>query len=1194
MPQNRFAREVVRAVILLIGALPTRGLGAEWGRLEVVVPPKPYLSHIYFYDALSGWMVGGKGTIRATTDGGAHWVSEDGNIDGALSDVVFANKALGWAVGEHGAIISTKDGGEHWASQVSNSDSSLSSIQFVDNKIGWAIGNKGTILYTSDAGHTWIKQESPLAVNFNSLYFLNSSVGWIVGDGGSILYTDNAGKTWLQQPNAIKTTLRDVSFIDPKHGWAVGASGTIRVTVDGGIHWTEQDSHQDGDLIQVKFLDPRNGLAVGSSGLIIATNDGGVNWFTSKVFVGHRLTGMSVVDNQTFWALLDQSISYLSADGGKTWLERGIHESLGLSAVTFSDERHGWIAGDGGVILVTQDGGKNWLYQDGKTDKLFSGIYFLNTQVGWAVGKAGTIRATEDGGIHWREVESGTEKDLNSVFFSEANTGWVAGASGTIRKTADGGLHWEEEHSHITKDLHAVMFAKGGSDGWAVGDGGTIVATINGGEDWYSQPNPGKENLLGVSVVDAGHVWVCGASGEMLVTDNAGQKWERQKSDVEDSYGYFNDILGVSFINTDDGWAVGEDGIFISTRNGGRDWMNASSDDDADLNAIAFSNRDTGWAVGARGTIKKFHRSAHPMVGNDVKVTTSVNGDVDVSFSVLSEHPISSINVDASVENGTAIPIGSPVSEPLADQRWHFRWRPSFEKGTKVTYRAIVDDKGPLLPPIFLGKFEYGRPSLGSLIEENWKYGVYAASLLWVVSFLTLLALSHRRSRALAILSEAPWAKLATWPFIALRHVPSVQMWVLEPWFREVRKRVVANKDFLDPPVTESAGRAAMGSTLLKNLRSEHRVWLQGSGGMGKSSVFDAWEREYFCGGDRPNLRKAVKRWGYILVPVRIRRYADLPVPEPGRPESWIVEVVRQHLEQFGLDAVDTPLTKAILKAGRVAVALDGLNEADCRPAVEAFSRQFSQVPMLATSQSAGPDGWSTWRLPDNIAALQEGLLNLWIGQEKAAILLQRIREERLADVIVSGYDLRLLADLAKPDPKTVRLPNTRIALYREILERASTPEDAPRRIDGLKRVAWTMIVAERRNIGIEDENLLPVGTLDDMVNEGTRIVRRSGKVREFRHDQMRAFLASLWLVDEMPTLHALEMTLIDAKVFRINRRDQVELWRFFSYLLSDSRLAEVWQFAITDPEERSLLVAAVQVEADTRGLILQRGAARS
>jgi hypothetical protein len=102
----------------------------------------------------------------------------------------------------------------------------------------------------------------------------------------------------------------------------------------------------------------------------------------------------------------------------------------------------------------------------------------------------------------------------------------------------------------------------------------------------------------------------------------------------------------------------------------------------------------------------------------------------------------------------------------------------------------------------------------------------------------------------------------------------------------------------------------------------------------------------------------------------------------------------------------------------------------------------------------------------------------------------------------------------------------------------------------------------------------------------------------------MRAFLAALWLVDEMPTLTALEKAVLDAGAFSLNRRDQEELWRFVVPLMATAKAASaeypspenlkaLWGFANDDPEERAILLKTVQDEADDRGITLIRIARR-
>jgi hypothetical protein len=93
-----------------------------------------------------------------------------------------------------------------------------------------------------------------------------------------------------------------------------------------------------------------------------------------------------------------------------------------------------------------------------------------------------------------------------------------------------------------------------------------------------------------------------------------------------------------------------------------------------------------------------------------------------------------------------------------------------------------------------------------------------------------------------------------------------------------------------------------------------------------------------------------------------VRHYAALPAPEANRPETWVLEAVRRRLEEFGLVIRDLGLIDAMLKAGRIALALDGANEADRDAALTDFARQFRQVRLLVASQAMS-DNWEVWRV---------------------------------------------------------------------------------------------------------------------------------------------------------------------------------------------------------------------------------------
>ena len=120
---------------------------------------------------------------------------------------------------------------------------------------------------------------------------------------------------------------------------------------------------------------------------------------------------------------------------------------------------------------------------------------------------------------------------------------------------------------------------------------------------------------------------------------------------------------------------------------------------------------------------------------------------------------------------------------------------------------------------------------------------------------------------------------------------------------------------------------------------------------MGKSSAFSYWERTYFAGA-ATTLADAARRFGFMLVMLPVRHYAALSA-DASRPELWVIEAVRRRFEYFGLTVTDLGLVEAMLRAGSIALALDGMSEADRDTALTVFAQSF---PAGATAgYIAGP-----------------------------------------------------------------------------------------------------------------------------------------------------------------------------------------------------------------------------------------------
>src|SRR5262249_27870037 len=127
---------------------------------------------------------------------------------------------------------------------------------------------------------------------------------------------------------------------------------------------------------------------------------------------------------------------------------------------------------------------------------------------------------------------------------------------------------------------------------------------------------------------------------------------------------------------------------------------------------------------------------------------------------------------------------------------------------------------------------------------------------------------------------------------------------------------------------------------------------------------------------------------------------------------------------------------------------------------VAAFADDFPDAPLLVTSQDEGESPFELWHLPRDIAEYVESLLRLYLGKDAGAALAQRLTASGLMSSLQSGYDVRLIADLAAEDPTGAELPQDRIALYRQVVDKAWPSVEANKareQQDMLKATAWKL-----------------------------------------------------------------------------------------------------------------------------------------
>lgn len=280
-----------------------------------------WLHAVFFLDQKRGWVVGSKGSLLQTLDGGNTWTTHSSATEDVVRDIFFVDDQNGWLLCEVNAyqlktkeeprayLMKTTDSGEHWKRidiKGFDVDSTLVRAVFSRKGRGWTFGEAGQIYTTHDAGDTWIPLRSPTRHLLLGGIFVDDDRGWLVGAGATIIQTSDGGDTWYQSalPQVEKSIrFTATSFVDNRKGWAVGSGGSVYRTDNGGRTWQRQESTVDVDLFDVKFVDALEGWAVGAEGTIIHTSDGGGHWTTERSGTPHPLERVFFSDRNHGWAV---------------------------------------------------------------------------------------------------------------------------------------------------------------------------------------------------------------------------------------------------------------------------------------------------------------------------------------------------------------------------------------------------------------------------------------------------------------------------------------------------------------------------------------------------------------------------------------------------------------------------------------------------------------------------------------------------------------------------------------------------------------------------------------------------------------------------------------------------------------------------------------------------------------------------
>ena len=214
--------------------------GGSWKQARV--PVRALLTAVHMHDERIGWAVGHDAVILRTDDGGEAWtlVHEAPEEELPLLDVWFRDERTGIAVGAYGYFLVTRDGGETWTSRaISEDDFHLNALVSAGDQGEGSLrlyiaAEAGAAYRSDDGGETWRALSSPYAGSWNGVLALDEDDVLLMGLRGHLYRSGDAGETWTQVPTGTNATLTGGVRLPSGAVLVTGLEGSVLISRDGG------------------------------------------------------------------------------------------------------------------------------------------------------------------------------------------------------------------------------------------------------------------------------------------------------------------------------------------------------------------------------------------------------------------------------------------------------------------------------------------------------------------------------------------------------------------------------------------------------------------------------------------------------------------------------------------------------------------------------------------------------------------------------------------------------------------------------------------------------------------------------------------------------------------------------------------------------------------------------------------------
>lgn len=230
------------------------------------------IGNCHFVDSMHGWAVGliwqegwvdnpkiprYVGIAFATQDGGRTWQrlnlpkeNRSGDLYWGLNDVLFQSAKMGWLVGDRGMIFHTDNGGNTWR-KATCADVDYQRVNFIEDQFGWVTyryrNSSWGVAVTSNGGQSWKLLDDSFVYGTWPVYavFMERAHGFATSL--KLFKTENNGQRWEAVAGGVNVGESAYAFLGRARDRTLVAIGTkdnlltTLISSNNGATWQASD-----------------------------------------------------------------------------------------------------------------------------------------------------------------------------------------------------------------------------------------------------------------------------------------------------------------------------------------------------------------------------------------------------------------------------------------------------------------------------------------------------------------------------------------------------------------------------------------------------------------------------------------------------------------------------------------------------------------------------------------------------------------------------------------------------------------------------------------------------------------------------------------------------------------------------------------------------------------------------------------